>query len=398
MTSSRIVLVLPDAPLPFGGAAARWFYSLLRGLVDRGHRVTALVVAESADADRSRELFPPDRYDVRYHRPPVRNGIFKKLESLVYPYSYIYSREFVGEIEELTRSRDSALHLEQLWSGWTGLGRVDRALLNIHYLYDIDLADERPNSFEGRLRRAMTFRGERALLRRYPVITTLSDRLSQRTREINKSAQVTTVPLGFDSSLYPFDPARRRGERPVVGLIGSFGWGPSYTAAKRLIERLWPEIRKRRPDARLMIVGRKAKRALAELTEGLEVELVEDVPDIMPYWNKLDVLLYAPGRGSGMKVKVIEAMALGVDVVTTWEGVEGLEAIDRVHAGIADDDSGLIDRTIEILAAAESNRIDRRTAARSLVETTCDPTRSIEKLECIYEKILSKNHNSRFNE
>ncbi len=390
MKPARVVLVLPDAPLPFGNAAARWFYALLRGLVDRGHKVTALVVAEPADADRSRELFPSDRFDVRYHRPPVRSGKFRKLESLIYPYSYIYSRGFIREIDELMRSGDAALHLEQLWSGWTGLAHVDRSVLNIHYLYDIDIADERPTTFEGRLRRATTFRGERALLRRYHVITTLTDRLSQRTREINKNAQVTTVPLGFDSSLYRFEPEKPRGEPPVVGLIGSFGWGPSYTAAKRLIERLWPEIQKRRPDARLMIVGRKAKRALGELTNGVDVELVEDVADIIPYWSKLDVLLYAPGRGSGMKVKVLEAMALGVDVVTTSEGVEGIDAIDRVHAGIADDDQGLIDRTIEILSAAQSTRIARRNRARSLVESTCDPTRSIEILEQIYEKILAK--------
>ncbi len=153
-------------------------------------------------------------------------------------------------------------------------------------------------------------------------------------------------------SIYPFELGKERREAPVVSLIGSFNWQPTFSAARRLLENLWPQIKLRRPDARLMIVGRKAKSALEGLVSDPKIELVEDVPDMTPYWRKTDVLLYAPSRGSGMKVKVIEAMALGVPVVTTTEGVEGLDAVDRVHAGIAEDDPGLVERALELLETA----------------------------------------------
>ena len=65
-----------------------------------------------------------------------------------------------------------------------------------------------------------------------------------------------------------------------------------------------------------------------------------------------------------MKVKIQEAMAFGVPVVTTGEGVEGLSAVDGVHAGICEDDAGLIERTVALLVSTERQDRQRRTERR----------------------------------
>src|SRR5438552_12716748 len=119
-----------------------------------------------------------------------------------------------------------------------------------------------------RLRRRAIFRAERAWLCRYPTITTLTPRLTERVRRIAPRAAVHTVPLGMDLSLYPFEPARPSRAAPVVGLIGSFHWQPTCSAGERLLTRLWPEIHRRVPEARLQIVGRRARAALAEYAPG----------------------------------------------------------------------------------------------------------------------------------
>ena len=94
-------------------------------------------------------------------------------------------------------------------------------------------------------------------------------------------------------------------------------------------------------------------------------------------------MLYAPGRGSGMKVKILESFGFGVPVVTTSEGVEGLPALDGVHAGVCDDDAGLIDRTVELLRdRAGQNR--QRAAGRALVESHCGPKPTVDAIEQIY--------------
>jgi glycosyltransferase involved in cell wall biosynthesis len=136
-------------------------------------------------------------------------------------------------------------------------------------------------------------------------------------------------------------------------------------------------------------VGREAERTLREFAGTEGVSIFENVPDIMPYFYDADVMLYAPTRGSGMKVKVLEAFALGVPVVTNDDGAEGLPVLDGVHADVTDDDAELIDRTVALLQDP-GLRAKRADVARSLVEQHCDPDRVIDTLEAVYETVRSE--------
>jgi glycosyltransferase involved in cell wall biosynthesis len=119
-----------------------------------------------------------------------------------------------------------------------------------------------------------------------------------------------------------------------------------------------------------------------------DVEIFENVPETRPFFEQSSLLLYAPSRGSGMKVKVLEAMAFGLPVVTTSEGVEGLNARDGVHAGIAEDDAGLVDRSVALLTDTTLQNSLRR-AARRLIEVECDPSRTLDIVEGIYSRVLT---------
>ena len=389
MSPLRVLLVLPDPPIPFGNAAARWFYVLLRGLLERGHRVTAFVsCADSRDVERVRELFPSGEADVRCHVYRERAGLRAKWSTFRRPRSYPFTPELIADLEcEITRGYD-VLHLEQHWTGWVGLRHAGRALLNVHYLYGIDTADLAVDSYLGRLRHRAVLRAERRVLRHFPRITAVTPRLRDAVAEINPRATVHHVPLGLDLSLYPFEPDGGRADGgPVVGLIGSFSWQPTYTAGQRLVTRLWPAIRARVPGVRLCIAGRDARTALREHLDAPGVEIHENVREIIPYFRGLDVMLYAPSRGSGLKVKVQEAFALGVPVVTTGEGVEGIPAVDGLHAGVCEDDAGLIERTVELLRDP-ALRTARRVAARALLERHCDAGATVEGIERIHAEMV----------
>ena len=390
VTTRRILLVMPDPPLPFGNAAARWYYVLLKGLVERGNDVSAFAAcSDRADVAAARELFPAPDYKLRVFPYPKRGtGLRSKWETFRQPYSYMFGPDLKRSLQaDLDRGFD-ILHLEQVWAGWLGLRHVDQALLNVHYLVDIDLAKVRHGNPGTALRRAVTRRAERRILGHYRTITALTDRLAARVATFAPRASVHTVPLGMDLGFYP----RRRidyaapGRHPTVSLIGSFNWEPTQSAARRLLTRLWPEIVRRVPAARLQIVGRDAKSTLREFAGTEAVSIFENVPDIMPYFYDADVMLYAPTRGSGMKVKVLEAFALGVPVVTNEDGVEGLPVLDGVHADVTDEDAVLIDRTVALLEDP-GLRARRADAARSLVEQHCDPDRVIDILEAVYETV-----------
>jgi glycosyltransferase involved in cell wall biosynthesis len=209
--------------------------------------------------------------------------------------------------------------------------------------------------------------------------------LTKRVHDLAPHATVETVPLAFDTSLYEMPEALPGREHPTVGLIGSFAWQPTFLAATRLLDRLWPSVVQAVPEAKLLIVGRDARRVLARYLDHPNVEIVETVPDITPYFHALDVMLYAPHKGSGMKVKVMEAFAFGTPVVTSTAGAEGIPIEDGIHAGLSDDDRGLIDRTVALLRDAERRNAQRR-AARQLIERHCAPARSVDVLEPVYER------------
>jgi polysaccharide biosynthesis protein PslH len=389
MKPLRVVLVMIDPPSPFGNAAARDYYVLLKGLVERGHRVTAF--ATSSNLDHSAEAlrrFPPPDYDLRiFPVPPPIGGIGSKLRAIREPHAYLFSPELRRSLAEKLSKPFDVLHLEQVWSGWVGLEHANRAVLNVHFLYAIDKGDGPISSPIEQIRSYSGIRAEQSLLRFYPRITTLTPRLTDRVRQISPSSEVRTIPLGIDTALYDFSPEPPP-RPPTIALIGSFSWLPTLDAARRLLTRLWPEIRQRVPEVRLQLVGRQAKVKLGMLANLLGVEVFEDVPDTLPYFRSADVLLYPTPLGSGMKVKVMEAFALGTPVVTTPEGVEGLPARDGVEAGIANDDAGLIDRTLELLRDP-ARRVRLRVAARSLLEDHCGPGVTLDRVEAVYDGIVA---------
>lgn len=101
---------------------------------------------------------------------------------------------------------------------------------------------------------------------------------------------------------------------------------------------LCPQIKCLVADAQLQIKGRAAQDVFARFTviEGLGI--YEHIPDTLADFANMDVMLYAPNSGSGMKVKLMEAFALGTPIVTTSDGVEGILAEDGIHAGMCEDD------------------------------------------------------------
>jgi len=390
MNSLRIVIVMIEAPVPFGNAAARWFYVLLKELAARGHRVTAFAACSNhSEIEEARPLFPSPEYDLRLYPFPKRGGLRAKIETFWKPYSFMFGDDLKRDLRQTLASGFDILHLEQLWSAWIGLDHLERALVSVHYSNAIDQEFVKPRSLKQMLHRRLLFRAERHLLGRLRFIRSCSSRLAAAIRPVNPTAPIFVIPFGLDSTQYPFVQNAQRSSTPIVGLTGSMGWYPSSSAALRLLTRLWPRIRVQIPEARLQIVGWNARSVLRDHVNDPGVTIEENVADTRPYFERMSVMLYAPSRGSGMKIKVQEAFAYGVPVVTTSEGVEGLSAVDGIHAGVVDDDDGLIERTVRLLRDVEAqNR--QRVAARQLLETECGPKPTVDAILAAYDVILQQ--------
>ena len=76
---------------------------------------------------------------------------------------------------------------------------------------------------------------------------------------------------------------------------------------------------------------------------------MENLAHPTEFFSRVAVLAYAPVRGTGVKVKVLESLAYGVPVVTTGEGMEGVDGEDGVHCWIREDDDALAARIVDAL-------------------------------------------------
>lgn len=388
--SLKIVLLMIEPPLPFGNAASRWYYVLLKTLTQRGHRVKCFCACSNPDdISKTKEFFPDSKYDINYYLFPQKRGFFSKFKTILHPQSFQFSRELKNGIKQAMKEDVDILHVEQLWAGWVALKYANKALINLHYLLSIDLSLVKPETLKQKVHHALIFRTEKKMVRSFPTLRSCSPRLVPILQRWNPNAFISTVPFGLDMKLYDFIPDEERSDQKTISLIGNMNWHPSQSAAYRLLDKLWPKIHKAVPDARLQIVGWSARSVLKKYLDLKNVEIHENVADIKPYFKNSNVMLYTPSRGSGMKIKILESMAFGIPVVTTSEGVESLPAIDQVHAGISESDEQLISRTIHLLNSIDLQNQYRK-KARELVESHCHPEKTVNDIEYLYTKILKK--------
>ena len=151
-----------------------------------------------------------------------------------------------------------------------------------------------------------------------------------------------------------FEPGPRPGIPGRALFFGSLWYPPNRQALEWLLES-WPLVRKRLPDATLVVAGRGAGpelEAWAARTEG--VELLGFVPDLRPLFQDCALVVVPLWKGGGTKVKTIEAMAAGKPILSTPVGAEGLAMEDGVHAVIRETGEAFIEALAIMVQAPES--------------------------------------------
>lgn len=118
--------------------------------------------------------------------------------------------------------------------------------------------------------------------------------------------------------------------------LGALDWRPNLDAIDQFIDRVFPAILREVPFARLMVVGRQPPPGLVQkLKNTPNVELHADVPDVRPFLGEAGLMAVPLRIGGGSRLKILEALAAGLPVVSTRVGAEGLNlrpGIDFVQA------------------------------------------------------------------
>ena len=368
----KVVTVLTQPPLLEGGAPGRCAIGLLRGLQAHGVDVVALAARQHFAALGD----PPTDLPVRIvPLEPHAPGWPARLRRLRRPGGELARDPFAALVREATADAD-VLHLEETETAWCDLGTSLPSLVHMHYL----IRRDRPWSplwrREGRFRLEMEL-AERAAIRRHRYLTASSPLIADELRRRAPEADIVLAPLSLDPRHYP--QASLAGP-PVAGLIGTASWPPTAGAARRLAARIWPRVCVR--DARLLVAGRGMDELGLPSAPG--VTILGEVGSSIEFFADLSLLLYPLARGSGVKVKVLEAIACGVPVVTTPAGAEGIDGGDGVV--VAETDEELAAAAAIILSDRQERR-ERGDAARTAFLERYAPEPATRPLVDLYHRM-----------
>lgn len=135
----------------------------------------------------------------------------------------------------------------------------------------------------------------------------------------------------------------------TVLFLGILNYEPNRVAAEYVIDRIWPSVRERVPDARLIIAGRFAECVAQYTAPPLGVEFTGFVNDLDELYDAIQVVVCPILSGSGTRIKIIEAAAHGKPIVSTHIGAEGLRFENEKEIIIRNTPSDFADAVVQFL-------------------------------------------------
>ncbi len=191
-------------------------------------------------------------------------------------------------------------------------------------------------------------RYERAKMPLYQACLACSEKDAQLIRQGAPEVPMVVIPNGVDLST--FVPSRHLGSRPPTLLyVGAMDYYPNIDAVRFFFRNMYEPLRQAVPNLGVQVVGHTPPPEIRQLAELPGVEVTGSVPDVRPYYEQATVFIVPLRLGGGTRLKIVEAMAMGLPVVSTTIGVEGLDVRPGENIVIADDAVSFTDGVLRLL-------------------------------------------------
>jgi glycosyltransferase involved in cell wall biosynthesis len=194
--------------------------------------------------------------------------------------------------------------------------------------------------------------------------------------------KITVIPIAVDGD--EVSPAQRRPDANHILHIGTMYWPPNIDGVKWFINDVLPIIREQRPDVIFDVVGARPPQELLDMSKAdPRINVTGYVDDPSPYLQRAGVMVVPLRAGGGMRVKILNAMAQALPIVTTTLGCEGIAVKDGEHVLIADTPQTFAQAVLKVLddrACADALGC----AGRRLIDTTYDYRAACRPLEDVY--------------
>jgi len=195
---------------------------------------------------------------------------------------------------------------------------------------------------------------ERALEGTFDLIITNSPVDEQVIRELSTKPRTLTITNGVDMEY--FAPDSTLPEADKIVFTGVMDYAPNEDAALHFVEDIFPLVKAKRPQVQFWIVGSAPSARVKALTRISGIHVTGKVDDVRPYVRNATIFVSPLRVGSGVKNKILAAMAMEKAIVATPLSIDGLDLADNREVLLAQDSQSFADKVVRLLVDPEEIR------------------------------------------
>ncbi|MBL8393518.1 MAG: TIGR03087 family PEP-CTERM/XrtA system glycosyltransferase [Candidatus Accumulibacter sp.] len=320
-------------------------FNMIRHLSASGHRVTVCSLARSTEeAEEGRGIAPHcARFEMAQVSDPVQTLRMVARLPLMTPSSmgYFYSPSLKQHIGTLLKAEKWDL----IFVHCSSVAQYVEQVRHVPKILDFGDMDSQkwleyanykpfPLSLGYRLEGNKVLAAEKRLARLFDLCTATT-RAEWETLEDYRTAVATDwFPNGVDADF--FCPSAEPHDPDTLSFIGRMDYYPNQECMKRFCGQIWPMLRGHRPQLKLLIVGADPSPEMRKLGELPGVTVTGSVPDVRPFVRRSALMVAPLNIARGTQNKILEAMAMGVPVVTSRIAAGGVDAEPVTHFLVAD--------------------------------------------------------------
>ncbi|MDA8156888.1 MAG: glycosyltransferase [Actinomycetota bacterium] len=203
----------------------------------------------------------------------------------------------------------------------------------------------------------------------------------------NPGLDIDVVPNGVDLGFYKMVPAKPG--RNSILFVGILDYAPNADAVLYFSKEIFPRIAAQNPGMDFYVIGRNPTQQIRQLAGNPGIKVVCHAADLRPYYERCFAAVVPLRSGGGTRLKILEAMAMGMPVVTTSVGCEGIDVTDGENILIADSPGEFASNVIKIFSD-RNRQVMIGAAARRLVEARYSWEKIGGHLENIYSGLLER--------
>lgn len=228
---------------------------------------------------------------------------------------------------------------------------------------------------------------EKQVLKEIDAIVSITHEDTQRFKKLGCKKPVITIPFGIDFNHY--NPDLSKTQENTVFHLGAMDWLPNIEGLDWFLEQVWPKIFSHNPDLSFHIAGKNMpKNYITDLNNGLVIE--GEVESAREFINSKSIMVVPLLSAGGMRVKIIEGMAMGKIIVSTSVGAEGIDYENKKHLFIADSPKEFTQVINKLMANPELVQSVGNNA-RELIQEKYDNNKLSADLIRFYEELIREN-------